>query len=101
MKPIPQSSLEAQVAGDAGVSTAAARSVLLAYSGIAIAELKAGRPVLVPGIGRIRPAPKPARTARSPRTGEEIEVPARLGARLALGTAAKRDLNLRARGTES
>ena len=93
MKPLPQSRLEVQVAGEAGVTATTARSVLLAYSGVALAELKSGRPVLVPGIGRIRPAPKPAHAARSPRTGRAIEVPARLGAKLGLSAAAKRELN--------
>ena len=93
MKPIPQSRLEMQVARGAGVTKTTARSVLLAYSEAALAELNSGRPVVVPGIGRIRPAPKPAHMARSLRTGKNIEVPARLGARLALSAAAKRALN--------
>lgn len=39
--------------------------------------LKAGHTVALPGIGVLRVQDRPARTARNPRTGEPVPVPAR------------------------
>ena len=92
-RPIPQSEIDRQLSEELDMSAASVRRVLAAWSGLAREEIRAGRPVLLHGIGRIKPARQPARTIRAPATGEPVDVPARLSARLMLSRTAKDSLN--------
>lgn len=60
-----------------GVSKAAIKFVLDAQAEVIKGELKSGGEVTLPGIGKLSVSDRAARTARNPRTGEEIAVPAK------------------------
>ena len=38
-------------------------------------ELKAGEDVTIAGVGKLKPATRPARTGRNPQTGQAIDIP--------------------------
>lgn len=64
------------VSGPREVHTKAAIEATLAGLADAVAaELAAGGQVIVPGLGKFEATRRAARTARNPRTGEEISVP--------------------------
>lgn len=44
---------------------------------IVTGELKSGREVTLPGLGKLSVKHKAGRTGRNPKTGEEIEIPAK------------------------
>ena len=92
-RPKPQSEIDRQLSEELGMSAASVRRVLAAWSEMAREEIRAGRPVLLHGIGRIKPARQPARTIRAPATGQAVDIPARLSARLMLSRTAKNALN--------
>ncbi len=52
-------------------------------------ELKAGRDVTLPGIGKLSVGHRPARTGRNPSTGEKIEIAAKRTPKFAAAKALK------------
>lgn len=52
-------------------------NVLDCLADITISELKAGNEVPLPGLGKLTVKAKPARKGRNPKTGEEIQIPAK------------------------
>jgi len=60
-----------------GVSKTAIKFVLDAQADVIKAELYTGGEVTLPGVGKLSVSERAARTARNPRTGEEIAVPAK------------------------
>ena len=58
-------------------AVAIVRSLFDPHSGIIAGELSEGGSVALPGFGRFETRNRPARTARDPRTGKEIQVGAR------------------------
>lgn len=66
----------AAVSEEAGVTKAQAKTIVDALFGQLQAAAVKGEEVSVPGFGKFKVQNKPARTARNPRTGESIAVPA-------------------------
>jgi len=67
-----------QVIADGGnLNKADVNRVLLALAGVAQAQLKAGEEVTLGGLGKLKVTDRAAKTARNPRTGETVEVPAK------------------------
>lgn len=58
-----------------------------------LAILKAGDDVNIPGLGRFKAVKKAARTGRNPRTGEAVEIPARLAVKYSQTSTLKTALN--------
>ncbi len=68
--------LVAALAEHAEVSEAEAGKVLDALLCVATKELKAGGEIALTGFGTLKTTAKAARTARNPRTGEEVRIAA-------------------------
>lgn len=67
-----------------GVSKADIQQVLDSLSSVAAKALKAEKEVILPGIGKLKPAFRAARAGRNPQTGETIQIAAKRGAKLSL-----------------
>lgn len=80
-----QAELIATVAGITGQSKATVEHILKTAGDVACDELAAGRDVPLPGIGKLAAKHKKARTARNPKTGEPIEIPAKWSAKFTAG----------------
>ncbi|SFZ77795.1 HU family DNA-binding protein [Chitinimonas taiwanensis] len=59
------------------VSKADVTRVLVALTGVVHAQLKAGEEVTLPGVGKLKIKDKAAKTGRNPKTGAEIQIPAK------------------------
>lgn len=60
-----------------GISKRSADTFLATLAVVVTANLADGRKVTVPGLVKLTPKQRPARTSRNPRTGEPISVPAK------------------------
>ena len=81
--------LIAKVTKDAGLTKAqATKAVNAVIDGITEA-LKKGDKVILVGFGTFRVVNKKARTARNPKTGQEIKIPARKAPKFVPGKALK------------
>ena len=60
---------------------------------IMAAELLAGGEVPLPGIGKLKVQTAKARTARNPRSGEQVSVPAKKKVKFVVGKELKESLN--------
>lgn len=76
-----------------GVSKAAIKFVLDAQAEVIKGELKSGGEVTLPGIGKLSVSERAARTARNPRTGEEIAVAAKKAPKFSAAKALKDAVN--------
>ena len=76
-----------------GVSKAAIKFVLDAQAEVIKGELKSGGEVTLPGICKLSVTERAARTARNPRTGEEIAVAAKKAPKLSALKALKDAVN--------
>lgn len=70
-----------------GVSKADIQQVLDSLSNIAAKALQAEHEVVLPGIGKLKPALRAARAGRNPKTGEAVQIPAKRGVKLTVGKA--------------
>ena len=70
-----------------------AEKALTAFVEIVTESLKAGEKVQLVGFGTFESKERPARTARNPRTGEEITIPASKTASFKVGKALKDSIN--------
>ena len=68
--------LISSVATVSGQSKTTVEKVLAGIDAVTCNTLNGGDEVLLPGIGKLVPMKKAARTARNPRTGDKIEKPA-------------------------
>lgn len=66
------------IASEAGLSKADAAKALNATTAAIAGALKAGDKVALLGFGTFAPAERPARTGKNPRTGEVLEIPAKM-----------------------
>lgn len=64
------------IAAAAGVTKAVTEKVLEAQAVVAV-SIDTHKEIALPGIGKLVHATKAARTARNPKTGESVNVPAR------------------------
>ncbi len=75
---------------DAGVSKTVAAAVLDTLADIAQQQLtKPGAELTLPGIGKLKATSKAARTGRNPKTGEEMEIPAKTAVKFVAAKALK------------
>lgn len=59
-----------------GYTKGECENIFIFFTEIIGEELKSGGEISFPGVGKLKVKPTKSRTARNPRTGEEIEVPA-------------------------
>jgi DNA-binding protein HU-beta len=76
-KRMTQTQLVKKLAETGEVSNKVAKSIVDAYSAIAIAETKKNGVFVMPGIGRLVRVDRKARMGRNPATGEPIKIPAK------------------------
>lgn len=82
------------MATDAGITQTTATAALQSFE-FAVAEALAnGETVKLVGFGTFKATPQPARVARNPKTGEEIEVPAKNRVSFVAGKGLKTAVNL-------
>ena len=76
-----------------GLSKKDAEKALSAFVEVVTEQLKAGEKVQLVGFGTFEAKERPARTARNPRTGEEITIAASKTASFKVGKALKDSIN--------
>jgi len=81
------------IAEKAGLTKADASRALEATTEAIVKALKAGEKVTLVGFGTFEAKKKPARTCRNPRTGENVEVAARIAPTFKAGSKFKDALN--------
>lgn len=72
-----QAELTFAVAESTGVAKSVVETVLKATGDAARASLAIGEEFTLPGIGKLKVKRTTARTGRNPKTGDEIEIPAK------------------------
>lgn len=65
------------VAAEQGITKKAAEQAIVSAFGAITSALKSGQEVTVRDFGRFYPKTRDARVARNPRTGEQVNVPAK------------------------
>jgi DNA-binding protein HU-beta len=88
-----KSELIAAVAEAAGTTNRDAENVLNSFRDIVQDSVKAGDDVAYPGLGKFSQSARKARTARNPRTGETLNVPASKVPRFTAAAEFKRMVN--------
>lgn len=73
-------------------SKAVVASVLEKLETVTTGALTSGNEVVLPGIGKLVPVKKAARTARNPRTGESVEKPATTVVKFRVATSLKKQV---------
>ncbi len=84
-----KAALIAAIASSTGQTKAIAENFLGALEVLACNTLRVGDELILPGIGKLTPVKKAARTARNPRTGEKIEKPATTVVKFRVASALK------------
>ncbi|HEY4707453.1 MAG TPA: HU family DNA-binding protein [Thermodesulfobacteriota bacterium] len=82
-----KSQIEEQIAEATGVPKKSVKDVLAKMAELAYREAK--NQFTVPGLGKLVLVDRPARTGRNPRTGEEIQIPAKKAVKFRLSKACK------------
>ena len=72
-----KSDLISQMASDAGITKAQAQSALNSFLDSTAGALKSGDKITLVGFGTFSVSSRAARTGRNPRTGKEIQIPAK------------------------
>jgi DNA-binding protein HU-beta len=85
--------LAKQVAADADLSGAQAKSAVDAVFDAIAGELAAGRDVAIAGFGKFSVGERAAREGRNPATGQTIQIAASRGAKFSAATGLKQQLN--------
>lgn len=88
-----KSELIVALAQKAEISKKDAEKAIAAFVDVVTETLKAGDKVQLVGFGTFESKERPARTARNPRTGEEIEIAASKTASFKVGKALKDSIN--------
>jgi len=88
-----KSELIVALAQKAELSKKDAEKALAAFVEVVTEQLKAGEKVQLVGFGTFESKERPARTARNPRTGEEITIAASKTASFKVGKALKDGIN--------
>ena len=86
--------LVSALAAKAGLTKKDADKALAAFVEVVTDALKAGEKVQIVGFGTFDVKDRPARTARNPRTGEEIKIDASKTASFKVGKALKDSVNV-------
>lgn len=66
-----------EIAEATNTSKRGTKDVLEAFASLAVAELRMGNKVRLPGLGNFRRHDRAPRLGRNPRTGETVQIPAR------------------------
>ncbi len=74
-----------KIAGDAGISKAAATKALDSFVNTTINTVKKGDKLTLVGFGTFSSAKRAARTGRNPQTGKEIKIAAKTVAKFKVG----------------
>ncbi|MGZ8251173.1 MAG: HU family DNA-binding protein [Methylophilaceae bacterium] len=82
-----------QIAGEAGITKAAAAKAIDAFTASVTAALKSGDTVTLIGFGTFAVSDRAARTGRNPQTGKELKIAARKAPAFRAGKALKDALN--------
>ncbi len=85
--------LIAKIAEDSGITKVQAEKALGAFTGAVSDSLKAGNKIALVGFGTFDVSARAARTARNPRTGDPIQVPAMNVPRFKAGKGLKDAVN--------
>lgn len=88
-----KSEVVAAVAEGAGLTQAQAAAALEAFADSALAALKSGGAVVLPGMGKFTAAHKEAREGRNPRTGEMMTFAAKTSVKFKAAKAATDAVN--------
>lgn len=88
-----KSELTAALAANAGLSKKDAEKALNAFVDVVTESLTKGEKVQIVGFGSFEVKERPARTARNPRTGEEIKIEASKAPAFKPGKALKDTVN--------
>jgi DNA-binding protein HU-beta len=80
-------------AGSTPISKVQVNAVLERLAITAIAQLKAGGDVPLPGLGKLKASQRSARMGRNPSTGASIEIPAKTMVKLSPAKTLLDDLN--------
>ncbi len=86
---INRNELVSAIAEEAGLTKGQADSALSAFQSVVINALSKGESVRLTGLMSIERVERAARTGRNPRTGEEIQIPARYGVKMTPGLTLK------------
>ena len=70
-----------------GLAKKDVETVWKALQGAILAELKEDQEVIISGVGKLKPALRPARTGRNPQTGQSIDIPEKATVKLAVSKA--------------
>lgn len=93
MANITKPELIAQVAAQAGTDKTTAANVLRAFEESVLALVTGGDKVVMTGFISFEKVDKKATTARNPRTGEEVKVPAKKAPKATIGASFKKTVN--------
>ena len=85
--------LIAAMAENSGLTKKDCEAALAAFTGAVESAMKSGDKIQLVGFGTFETKDRPARTARNPRTGEEIEIAASKTASFKVGKALKDTVN--------
>ena len=81
------------IAKDAGITQVAALAAVNAFQSNIAESLQRGDTVTLVGFGTFKARPQPARIARNPKTGDEVEVPAKQRVSFVAGKGLKAAVN--------
>lgn len=93
-KSMTKSQIEDHLARETGVPKKSVKDVLTKMAELAYSEAK--NQFTLPGLGKLVLVDRPARTGRNPRTGEEIQIPAKKAVKFRLSKACKDEVLKRA-----
>lgn len=84
-----QTAIVRELAETSGISNKVAKTVLEAFSKLAIRETKKNGVFVLPGLGRLVRVERKARLGRNPATGETIKIPAKKVVKFRIAKAVK------------
>lgn len=93
-KSMTKSQIEDHLARETGVPKKSVKDVMVKMAELAYSEAK--NQFTLPGLGKLVLVDRPARTGRNPRTGEEIQIPAKKAVKFRLSKACKDEVLKRA-----
>lgn len=93
-KSMTKSQIEDHLARETGIPKKSVKDVLTKMAELAYSEAK--NQFTLPGLGKLVLVDRPARTGRNPRTGEEIQIPAKKAVKFRLSKACKDEVLKRA-----
>jgi DNA-binding protein HU-beta len=88
-KPITKNQIVTHFAEKFELSKKVASSIIDEMAMLAIAETKKAKAFTFPGVGKLVLVKRRARKGRNPATGEEIDIPVRVGVKMRIGKACK------------